>query len=612
MNISKSLPCTCKNIEREIFNISNAGFNSCDLFLSDIDNFNGDHKKLIKLLNKNKLTINSILLANRRDQNSIEWLNLNMNEMQKVLSTLSRLKVNLLVIRFPQQLEQIKKISQIFKTAGIRIALLSFISRENHFDLSSTLEIVNNINHKNLGIALHAFSALADGRQPSKLREIPGEKVFATFVSDANLPISFKSNYQELGIGSGNLNLEAFIRVLALNGYKNGWSISFNKSAYHKTSENDCKDDYRNLISLLQDVYQNHPALKEPIPGLPERSKLRGIEFIEFAADKNSGVKLATILNSLGFRKERKHKTKAVELFRQGSINILINTEKKGAAAQMFRENGPSVCDIALRVNDAEKTVQRAKQLGISEFFQKVPTNELSIPAISGVAKSVLHFTDEKTNLHRLWEIEFSREADPWTIPPSGLRRVDHISQTLKWEEMESWASFYTTTFEMERTTIFDVSDPKGNIQSLSVTSAEGEVKLNLNGAPNKNTFADDFLNKHSKAGVQHIAFHTDNIFQTSSILEKANFARLTPKPNYYEWVKKKFNLSSEFTNKLKKNQIFYDRSTNGEYFQLYSKPFFSNLFFEVVQRSPHYEGYGANNASFRLQAQIEQIQEIA
>ena len=37
----------------------------------------------------------------------------------------------------------------------------------------------------------------------------------------------------------------------------------------------------------------------------------------------------------------------------------------------MFRENGPSVCDIALRVNDAEKTVQRAKQLGISEFFKK-------------------------------------------------------------------------------------------------------------------------------------------------------------------------------------------------------------------------------------------------
>ena len=94
MNISKFLPSSCKNIEREIFNISNAGFNSCDLFLSDIDNFNGDHKKLIKLLNKNKLTINSILLANRRDQNSIEWLNLNMNEMQKVLSTLSRVKVN--------------------------------------------------------------------------------------------------------------------------------------------------------------------------------------------------------------------------------------------------------------------------------------------------------------------------------------------------------------------------------------------------------------------------------------------------------------------------------------------------------------------------------------
>ena len=49
---------------------------------------------------------------------------------------------------------------------------------------------------------------------------------------------------------------------------------------------------------------------------------------------------------------------------------------------------------------------------------------------------------------------------------------------------------------------------------------------------------------------------------------------------------------------------ILYDEDENGSFFQLYSRPWGDELFFEIVQRDDGYEGYGAANAPFRVAAQ--------
>ena len=92
------------------------------------------------------------------------------------------------------------------------------------------------------------------------------------------------------------------------------------------------------------------------------------MEFLEFCVDDNSHNQITKMLSSLCFRMERKHISKAVELWRQGSVNIVLNNEKKGFSRNSFLEHGPSLCAIGLRVRDSLDTVERASALGASLF----------------------------------------------------------------------------------------------------------------------------------------------------------------------------------------------------------------------------------------------------
>ena len=48
---------------------------------------------------------------------------------------------------------------------------------------------------------------------------------------------------------------------------------------------------------------------------------------------------------------------------------------------------------------------------------------------------------------------------------------------------------------------------------------------------------------------------------------------------------------------------LLYDEDENGRFFQLYSKPYGDGFFFEIVQRTGGYRGYGAPNAPYRIAA---------
>ncbi len=221
-----------------------------------------------------------------------------------------------------------------------------------------------------------------------------------------------------------------------------------------------------------------------------------------------------------------------------------------------------------------------------------------------------MHFIDEKSDLHRVWDIEFDAVTKAAATQPAGLRRIDHIAQTMKYQEMQSWLTYYTTTFEMEKSRVVDVSDPSGVVLSQAISSPEGEVRLNLNGAGERRTFAGAFLADRFGAGVQHLAFLSDEIFETSAYLEAAGFERLRISPNYYADLQVNFELGEEMLTKLQTGNILYDRDGAGEYFQIYSAPIFDGFFFEIVERRRGYQGYGARNAPIRLAAQMHYQQQ--
>lgn len=497
--------------------------------------------------------------------------------------------------------------------AGCRAALIALPWARHTKRETEAFALVEAVNSPHLGLGLNSYFSLADGSMAARLRDIPGERIFHVQLSDApalDFDISRLKSHFGLLPGQGGLNLASFVRVLARAGYSGPWSLARVSATAADSRETYARDGYRALVSLLDEVSQTEAKVPQPLPDLPQRVHATGFEFIEFAVDSRDHAVLTSVLSALTFRKERTHRSKAVELWRQGAVNIVVNSETKGFAAEARREHGPCICDMGLRVHDAAQTVKRALMLGAPAVSQPVGSGELDIPAIKGVGGSVVHFIDQKSDLHRVWDIEFDPVPKTQAPQPAGLRRIDHVAQTMRYQEMQSWLTYYLSTFQMEKADVVDVVDPSGLVLSQALSSPEGEVRLNLNGAGERRTFAGAFLSKGFGAGVQHIAFASDDIFETSAHLEHAGFPRLKISANYYEDLRTRFGLTDELVSALRAGNILYDQDGRGAYFQIYSTAFWGGFFFEIVERRGGYDGYGARNAPIRLAAQMQHSDE--
>ncbi|NKN39766.1 3-keto-5-aminohexanoate cleavage protein, partial [Agrobacterium sp. a22-2] len=184
----------------------------------------------------------------------------------------------------------------------------------------------------------------------------------------------------------------------------------------------------------------------------------------------------------------------------------------------------------------------------------------------------------------------------------TGLLRIDHVAQTVRYEEMLTWLLFYASILNVRKTPMVDIIDPAGVVRSQVVENEAGALRITLNGAENRKTLAGHFIAENFGSSVQHLAFSTDDIFATAEALKSNGFKPLPISPNYYDDVEARFGLAPEITEKLKMYNILYDKDEAGEYFQLYSPTYGEGFFFEIVERRG-YKGYGAPNAIFRIAA---------
>src|SRR5690606_11351939 len=161
-------------------------------------------------------------------------------------------------------------------------------------------------------------------------------------------------------------------------------------------------DGRRSLISLMDQVRRAEPGLRIAVPEMPDRIDVHGVEFVEFAASEEEAESLGATLATMGFAKAGRHLTKDVTVWRQGGINLVINTEHEGFAHSSYLVHGTNAYAIGLRVSDAAATVARARALGAETFEQKRGSGELPIPAIRGVGGGVIYFIDD--TLANVWQ----------------------------------------------------------------------------------------------------------------------------------------------------------------------------------------------------------------
>ncbi len=494
---------------------------------------------------------------------------------------------------------------------GLRVGYEALAWGTHVNDHRDAWEIVRRADHPNIGLIVDSFHTLGRGIDPDSIRSIPGDKIFFVQLADApaiDMDLLYWSRHFRNMPGEGDLDVTAFMRAVMATGYGGPISLEiFNDQFRGGNTRSIARDGYRSLIALMDDVRTEEPDLSIDLPAIPARAAPKGVSFIEFATRGNEAETLMAQLQSLGFAKAGEHRNKPITLWQQGDIRIVINQDTKGHAASTWNTRGTCVCDIGLHVDDAQAVKARANALGTEPFSQPTGPGELDIPGIRGLSGSVLHFIDDASGLQNVWEVEFGAASQQ---PGAGLTHVDHIAQTMNYEDMLSWSLFYTTLFDMDKAPMVDVVDPDGLVRSQAVATRDGAARITLNGADTHRTLAGSFLADSFGASVQHLAFATNDIFATLSHLKRREFQHLEISPNYYDDLAARFDLPEGLIERMKEFAVLYDQDAIGTFFQSYSTPAAGGVFFEIVQRSAGYSGFGALNAPFRIAAQKRQARQ--
>lgn len=466
-------------------------------------------------------------------------------------------------------------------------------------------EIVRRADHPNIGLILDSFHTLGRKLDPETIRAIPGDRIFFVQVADApliDMDLLYWSRHFRSMPGEGDLDVTRFMSAVMATGYSGPISLEiFNDQFRGGRATEIARDGYRSLVALMDDVRRLEPDGPAGPPRLPARVTPASVEFIEFAAREGEAEEFAKLLGQLGFRQTGRHKNKELTLWAQGDIKIVINSERSGHAATAWNARGLSVCDIGLEVASAQDALTRAAALGVRPLKQPLEPGELDIPAIRGLGGSVLHFLDQQSGLDQVWDLEFTKDG---TGEDGPLGRVDHIAQTMAYEDMLSWSLFFTSIFDMRKSPMLDVIDPDGLVRSQAVADETGKVRITLNGAESHRTLAGAFAAEQFGSAVQHIAFATDDIFAALQDLSARGLELLAIPGNYYADLVTRFDIPDDLLERMRSARVFYDEEDGKAYFQAYAKATAGGLFFEIVQRAPGYRGYGAPNAPFRIAAQ--------
>ena len=604
--------CLSGGLDEKLLAVAAAGFKGVEIFENDLLSFNGTPKDVRRAAEDLGLEIVTFqpfrdfegMPADKRERNFIR--------AERKFDLMHELGCDLLMVCSnvsPESAGGIDRAAEDFHALGeraanrgMRVGFEALAWARHINDYRDAWEVVRRAGHPSVGLVLDSFHILSRKTDLKAITAVPRDRIFLVQLADAPLLemdfLSWSRHFRNFP-GQGDFPVLDFMIALQQTGYDGLLSLEiFNDQFRAGSARSVAIDGHRSLIHLLDQLRST--------PLLPPRAGCLGTEFIEFALDEASEPAFNALMTGLGFTRGGVHKSKSVTRWSQGSINLVANTEKEGFAHSYYITHGTAVCALALRVDDAAATLRRARGLLDQPFQQAVGPGELEIPAVRGVGGSLIYFTDPASNLARVWDVDFEPTND--TTSDAGLTVVDHIAQSMHYEEMLTWLLFYSSLLNLDKVPAQDVLDPGGLVKSQVVQAADGAVRIILNASQSSRTQSSRFLSELFGSGVQHIAFQTDDILATVEKLRQNGVPLLDIPENYYDDLEARTGLSGNELDRLKSLNILYDCDGTSEYFQIYTHTFEDRFFFEVVQRR-NYTGFGAPNASIRLAAQTRLAQ---
>jgi 4-hydroxyphenylpyruvate dioxygenase len=329
---------------------------------------------------------------------------------------------------------------------------------------------------------------------------------------------------------------------------------------------------------------------------------LDGFEFIEFSASEKG--MLEPVFETMGFTKVARHRSKDVELWRQGGINLITNYEPKSAAWYFSREHGPSACGMGFRVRDARKAYAHLLEQGAEPVHVQTGPMELHIPGIRGIGNSIIYLIDRYGDGLDIYDIDFEYLPDVEKHPVgAGFKLIDHLTHNVYGGRMKYWADFYEQLFNFREIRYFDIKGEYTGLTSKALTAPDGKIRIPLNEeGKGGGGQIEEFLREFNGEGIQHIALICDDLYACYDSLKQKGVPFMTAPPAaYYEMLDERLPGHGEDVEGLKSRGLLLDGTTEGGQprllLQIFAQAQIGPVFFEFIQRKGDYkEGFGEGN----------------
>ena len=306
----------------------------------------------------------------------------------------------------------------------------------------------------------------------------------------------------------------------------------------------------------------------------------------------------------------------------QGEITLVLTeaTADTHPASGYVRAHGDGVADIALHVTDATTAFTEAVRRGgrpVAEPRFHAGEFPLVTAAVAGFGDVVHTFVQrDPADASRL-PAGFTPVADAPDAAagePTLLDGIDHFAVCVPAGELDATIDYYRTVLGFDRTFTERIVVGTQAMNSEVVQSSSRGVTFTVI-APDTSAEPgqiDAFLAAHGGAGVQHVAFDTEDAVRSVQALSARGVQFLSTPGAYYDALVQRVSPKNHQVGELRALSLLVDEDHGGQLFQIFTRSVHERktLFFEVIERIGA-ETFGSSNIKALYEAvEVERLRQ--
>lgn len=289
-------------------------------------------------------------------------------------------------------------------------------------------------------------------------------------------------------------------------------------------------------------------------------------------------------------------------------VRILVSEPVSGdhPGAAYVERHGDGVADIAFGVPDARAAFDEAVRRGARVVAEPELADGLVTASIGGFGDVVHTFVERRDGTAGALAPGLRPTPRSVSGPDCHLRTIDHFAICVVPGDIDQTVAFYRYVLDFELTFTERLQIGNQAMTTKVVQSRSGDVTLTLiePDVTQEPGHINEFLTEHGCAGVQHIAFSTEDIVSAVDEIRRRGVAFMGTPDSYYKGLLDRVVPARYSVDELHHHEILVDEDHDGQLYQIFTKSVHprNTIFLELIERMGA-RTFGSGNITALYQA---------